>query len=243
MIPKPPQRQTPTIASRIQASPLADSLRILLGGKPRAIEDLPPEVAERLPRAQGMVEGETLYLSPSPAVYGPARRLDRPTIPSMAELTQPDVRGTTLHEAGHLYQAERPAQQSEFRGAFPTYSQATQRAQRTNPREWMSRSNALIAALEGAPEPTPLGRSVGRLSSYAAEDESPSGGEAYAEAFANAWDFLSRTAATPTRTPRQLLAEYEAVTPGTGTIVLDLLKERLFSKHPYANGGIPVDRR
>jgi hypothetical protein len=223
-----------TPASTLRTSALADSLRALLTGKPRRIEDLPTDVSRQFPRAQGMMRDDVLYLAPEAERYG-ASRAGRSAIPSMQEQAQPDVRGVALHEAGHLYRQERPAQTRPF----PTYEQATSRAPM---REGVARNNALQAALAGAPESSALGKSVAKMSSYAAADTGETGDEAYADAFANAWDFLSRTAAKPTATPRQLLADYEAVTPGTGTLVQNLLKEKLFRNHPYAKGGIPADR-
>lgn len=228
----PPSRRQPSAASRMQKSALADSLRVLLGGVPMA--DMPADVAALLPRAQGMSRGDTIYLSPNASVYGPSRRSTLPTIPSLSEQVQPDVRGVTLHEAGHRYQESRPSQQR----SFPTFERAASQA---NLREGVARRNALTEALSGAPGSTPTERAVARLSPYVAEDPSAAGTETYADAFANAWDFLSRTAAQRPTNPRQLLAEYEAMTPGTGTIVMNLLREKLFRGHPYAKQGVPAD--
>ena len=56
--------------------------------------------------------------------------------------------------------------------------------------------------------------------------------EAFAQAYTNAIDFLSRTS-TDTSKYRELLGRYEGNTPGAGAIVLDLLRTNpVYSKHP-----------
>jgi hypothetical protein len=55
--------------------------------------------------------------------------------------------------------------------------------------------------------------------------------EAFAQAYTNAIDFLSRTA-SDTSKYRELLGRYEGNTPGVGAIVLDLLRTNpVYSKH------------
>ena len=57
--------------------------------------------------------------------------------------------------------------------------------------------------------------------------------EGYAQAFVNAYDYLDKTRRNPSMEyARPLAGEYEASTPGMGSIVSDILKEKAYVSHP-----------
>lgn len=56
--------------------------------------------------------------------------------------------------------------------------------------------------------------------------------EAYAQAFKNAFNFLSETALKPDMDYRKFAGDLEGNTPGMGLIVQDLMKRPIFAKHP-----------
>jgi hypothetical protein len=57
--------------------------------------------------------------------------------------------------------------------------------------------------------------------------------EGYAQAFTNAYDYLDKTRRDPSMEyARSLAGEYEATTPGMGSIISELLKEKTYANHP-----------
>jgi hypothetical protein len=57
--------------------------------------------------------------------------------------------------------------------------------------------------------------------------------EGYAQAFTNAYDYLDKTRRDPSMEyARSLAGEYEATTPGMGSIITELLKEKTYANHP-----------
>jgi hypothetical protein len=76
-----------------------------------------------------------------------------------------------------------------------------------------------------------LGRDgADKLDSYYAQSRNVD--ESFAQAFVNAFNFLSETAKNPTMDYRKFAGELEANTPGMGIILEDLLKSNVYNEHP-----------
>lgn len=200
-------------------SPLADSVRQVLPGvqiQPAALES---NVVGAWPWGQN-----TVQMTANPRKYG-TRREGASMVPAGSDAeSRMNPRGVLLHEAGHGYW------EREGQPTTPTFASVN----RKNP-ERIAERDRLTGRRPSLPQNAEQS-AMSAINDYSAGDTSEKGHEAYAQAFANAWDYLSTTAANPTDTPRQLLAEYERTAPGTGQLVMQLLREPLFEKHPFVAG-------
>jgi hypothetical protein len=131
---------------------------------------------------------------------------DSVQLDSLRDTHPQDPRSTLIHEMGHKYATENRVLDK----AGPAYQYP-----------YSDPMNAVYAT-------KPADKAAAKIDTYGATDSK----EGYAQAFKNAFNFLSETALNPDMDYRQFAGDLEGSTPGMGMIVQDLMKRPIFAKHP-----------
>ncbi len=152
-----------------------------------------------------------LGLSTAPQAYQADSSSYRKT-PASTNITRP--KEVLIHEMGHAFRAVHGE-------SNPERWKAIERQLLADPSE-SQQTKDRIASSE-------LKRASKEIDPYYRDNPDE---EKYAQAFVNAYRYLTDTAKDPKMDYRGYLGKLEGNTPGTGDIVLDLLKTKLFQKHP-----------
>lgn len=188
---------------QLYKSGMADTLYNLIGGVPEGFGGGGLQISKN-PDAVAFVSPlGTLHMDPDREIYR-----------ERAGDFGKDPETTFAHEIGHL-------RGSSQHPTLPVLKTA-------EPALWVFDPRWRTPGYGSLNFPSPYSQALEKVDSY--YRKSPD--EAFAQAFSNTFDLLRETAKGVPPNFRELLAEREALTPGLGIMIQDILQEPIYAKHP-----------
>lgn len=198
----PDVRNVPWL-EQLYKSGVADTLYNLLGGVPQGWGGQGLRIGTDPKNVAFVSPLETLHMSPDREKYQQAA----------GELNKDPVT-TFAHEIGHLMPSSK----------FPTLPEL----KTAEPPLWVFDPRWRTPGYGSLNFPSPYSKALQKIDSY----YQTSSNEAFSQTFANTFDLLRKTAKGVPPNFREVLAEREALTPGLGIMLQDILQEPIYAKHP-----------